>query len=241
MKKSVICAALAVLLTSATLSLAQVTPTGGIGAGGSGGAVTAVLGAFVDGWDVTFGAKADSATCAPGNTGMACWRQIDADIKGTGNVQGAAASGATDTDVPLNNGARAAGAAVSPVADGQKVAAEADLEGRMITSPYAVKEQMLRGAASATTTSATTIIAAQGAGIKIYITAIQCFREDAGTTPIHATLNDSASTPIPVPAGAGSAPPFPTPLVVAANTALQFTMSSAVTTAYCNAQGYKGP
>lgn len=104
------------------------------------------------------------------------------------------------------------------------------------------KGSYLQGTNTATTTGATTIIAAQGLGIKIYVTAVQCFRDDAGTSLVRATLNDSASTPVPVPQGGGSFPSFMVvPLVVAANTALQFTASTAITTMYCSAQGYKGP
>jgi len=61
-------------------------PSGGaagacLGSGGSGGgAVTAILGAFVDGALVTLGLKADAASAAVGSTGMSVMRQIDADI-----------------------------------------------------------------------------------------------------------------------------------------------------------------
>lgn len=224
----------AVQLTGATNNINNISgtislPTGAATAANQ-ASIIAVLGTITD-----------AATCATSNSQMACLRQMDADIKGTGNIQGVAASGATDSDVPLNNGGRAAGGAVTPVADGQKVAQENDLEGRIVTLPYAVKENWLFGNASSTVGTAVTLKAAQGSGIKIYVTAAQCFREDAGATPIHATLNDGAGTMIPAPAGAGAGFPFPTPLVVAANTALTFTMSSAVTTAWCQFQGFKGP
>jgi hypothetical protein len=102
---------------------------------------------------------------------------------------------------------------------------------------------MVRGANSATGTSATTLtgMGAPGAGVSNYIASAQCFRTDGGTTLIYATLNDSASTQIPVPAGGGAAIVFATPLKVAANTAATFTPSSGVTTMFCNAQGFTGP
>lgn len=101
----------------------------------------------------------------------------------------------------------------------------------------------LRGSGNTTGTGATTIIPAQGSGVKIYVTGIQAGRTDAGTVPIIFTLNDSASTVVVIPdsgSGGGNNMTFNPPLVVAANTALTFTPGSGVTTAYCNAQGYSG-
>jgi hypothetical protein len=102
---------------------------------------------------------------------------------------------------------------------------------------------LVSGAGNTTGTGATTIIAAQAAGIKMYISSLQCFRTDAGTTAIFATLNDGASTIIGIPNGGGGGGNnivFQIPLVVAAATALTFTASGGVTTLYCNAQGYQG-
>ncbi|MDR3572280.1 MAG: hypothetical protein P4L50_00325 [Anaerolineaceae bacterium] len=48
--------------------------------GGGGGAVTAALGAFVDGAIATLGLKSDTANIAAGNTLMAAIRQLDADV-----------------------------------------------------------------------------------------------------------------------------------------------------------------
>ena len=53
-------------------------------------------------------------------------------------------------------------------------------------------------------------------------------------------LNDTASTILVVPPSGGNDPTFSVPLVVAANTALTFTPSTATTTLYCDAQGYSG-
>lgn len=96
----------------------------------------------------------------------------------------------------------------------------------------------VRGTAGTTGTGATTLIAAQGAGLKIYVLTAQCFRSDTGTTQITGAFNDSVTTPFVLPPNGGSNMVFSMPLVVAANTALTFTMVSGVTTATCNAQGY---
>jgi hypothetical protein len=141
-------------------------------------------------------------------------------------------------------GGRAQSAAPSPTSNGNMSAFAMGLEGKLINLPYANKENMLRGAASQTGTSATTLIAAQGAGAKIYITGVQCSNTTgvpaSPTASPYVMLNDTASTILVVPPSGGNDPTFPVPLVVAANTALTFTPSTATTTLYCNAQGYSG-
>jgi hypothetical protein len=108
-------------------------------------------------------------------------------------------------------------------------------------SPYL--SNLVTGAGSATNTSATAIIAAVSTARRIYVTAAQCGRTDAGTTAIHVTLNDDASTVVVLPnSGGGSFVPvvFPNPLTVTASSGLTFTASDSITTIYCNAQGFTG-
>lgn len=96
----------------------------------------------------------------------------------------------------------------------------------------------LRGSATASSTSAVVIIAAQGSTTKIYVTGLQ-FGNTSGST-IVVTLNDTAASQFIVPSGGGNNPSgFLVPLVLAtANTSLTFTPSLAVATVYANAQGY---
>lgn len=104
-------------------------------------------------------------------------------------------------------------------------------------------DNLVSGSGNATGTGATTIIAAPSATRRLYITAVECGRTDAGTTAVRATLNDDGTTVIVIPnsgGGGGNNITFPSPLTVPAGTALTFTMSSGVTTAYCNAQGFSG-
>jgi hypothetical protein len=104
-------------------------------------------------------------------------------------------------------------------------------------------DNVVSGAGNATGTGATTIIAAPTATRRIYVTAVQCGRTDAGSTGIFVTLNDNASTVIVVPntgSGGGNNMPFPSPLTVPPATALTFTASSGVSTLYCDAQGFTG-
>ncbi len=103
--------------------------------------------------------------------------------------------GATGTAAPGNasySGARAENAEPSPASNGNLTGLAVGLEGKLITLPFANKENMVRGTASQTGTSATTLIAAQGSGIKIYVTGVQCKNTGSATTIV--TLNDNETT-----------------------------------------------
>lgn len=102
-----------------------------------------------------------------------------------------------------------------------------------------ITANMVRGSASATTTAATTIIAAPAAGLNIYVTAIQCFATGSVSTTI--TFNDSASTVIVIDGHRNVIFSLPTPLVSTATaTAFTFTAGIATSGITCNAQGYTG-
>jgi len=129
--------------------------------------------------------------------------------------------------------ARAIAAAVALAAALAAGAADAQVPQRNFVS----------GSGSGTDTAAHNIIAAPSiTGYRYYITAIQCGRTDAGTSPIRATFNDDGSTVLVIPnAGNGgtNGAIFPAPLTVPRTTAFTFTASSGVSTLYCNAQGYQ--
>ena len=152
---------------------------------------------------------------------------------------------ATGSAAPSNAsyaGARAENAEPTPTSNGNLTGLAVGLEGKLITLPFANKENMVRGSASQTGTSATTLIAAQGAGVKIYVTGVQC--KNSGSTATVVTLNDTettgSGTVLIVPTSGGDNEVYQTPLVVSANTALTFIPSAASSTIYCNAQGYSG-
>jgi hypothetical protein len=155
-------------------------------------------------------------------------------------VEGLAAAGATQAGDPLNTGCTVATTAPTAATDGQAQKVICGTEGTLLTKPYTYKEAWLAGAANTTANTATTVIAAQGANIKIYVTSFQCSNSSATTTTF--SLNDTVTSQFICPAGAGTNLVFPVPLVVtAANTALTATAAAGVTTIYFNAQGYKGP
>lgn len=159
-------------------------------------------------------------------------------VAGSQGVGGLGASGAALAGNPNLIGAVALSAEPAATTTGFLTVPFLDLTGKQVTSPYANRENMVRGAGSSTTTGAITLMAAGGASIKNYCTSIQLGNTSA--TTIFVTLNDSATTILVVPAGGGSNITFNVPLVTAANTALTATPSAGAATIYGAAQGFKG-
>jgi hypothetical protein len=214
--------------------------SGAIGANAyAAGAV--VAGAFVDGWNITEGTKADSAYAGSGSA------SVVALLKGIYAVasNGTVANGATASTSSVQVAGIGQSAEQAALTAGQQSGFAMDLASKQVTSPYANRGSFLNCAVTITGTSATTCtgMAAQGAGVKIYITNLCITRNDAGTTAATATLNDTATSPYDIPnngGGGGICPPLLVPLQVAANTAFQITMGTSITSVHVTASGYKG-
>lgn len=160
-------------------------------------------------------------------------------------VVGAAASGASVSGNPLLTGARAATATPTAVTNGQAVAAMADASGRLVTMPYAPKELRVSGCASATGTSATEVIAAQGSGAKIYVTTVS-ISNTGGSNSLMTLQTDTAGSPATIwqtisPTVGGSNISFPAAIVGADNKNVGFTAGTSSTTQYVCMAGYVGP
>ena len=133
-------------------------------------------------------------------------------------------------------------------ADGAPVAAQGSKDGALVTNFGAGADLRVSGAANTTAGSATTLIQLAAVTYKIYMTGLQCFRTDAGTSEIYVTLNDTATSVFgipPVTSGGGfiftnMASPLVVTAAVSSKTTLQFTVSTGTTTVFCNAQGYYG-
>src|SRR6516165_938887 len=67
----------------------------------------------------------------------------------------------------------------------------------------AVTENLVGGAASSSSNTAVTIISAPSGTRRIYVTAAQCGRTDAGTSAVYVTFNDNASTILVLASGGG--------------------------------------
>lgn len=110
-------------------------------------------------------------------------------------------------------------------------------------SGYGNKNNFLSGSTSSSTSNTAVQIIAAPASNKIYVTGVQCWRLDAGTSATYVTLNDSANSVVALVnngGGGGNNFPIATPLTVAATTSLSY-KSNAPVALGCNAQGYNAP
>lgn len=151
---------------------------------------------------------------------------------------GGVAHDGADSGAPVKVGARATNVNLAAVSNNDRSDLVADLTGKLVTQPYSVPEVSVDGTASATNTSDTQVIAAQGAGVRIYVTTL--ILANSSSTNITVTIKSAATARlvVPVPANGGAVVPLPKPLRLAANEALNFAASSGVTTAYCSAVGF---
>jgi hypothetical protein len=153
--------------------------------------------------------------------------------------------GAINAPIPC----RAASTVPSASADGAATPAMCSTDGKLVVAPFAPAALRVQGSANTTGASAVTLIQLANTTYKIYITGLQCFRTDAGTSYAYLTLNDAVSSVFPLPptsAGGGFtlgniASPLVVSAAVSSKTTAQFTVSTSLTSVYCNAQGYQGP
>jgi hypothetical protein len=108
-----------------------------------------------------------------------------------------------------------------------------------IAVPYARASEGLNGSGNATGTSDTAIIAAQGSGVQICVTSLMIY--NASATDTYVNIKDGSTTKlvIPAPQKGGAIITLPMPLVLTANTALNFASGTSVTTMYVSAVGFK--
>lgn len=164
----------------------------------------------------------------------------------TSNVAGLAANNAAASGNPVLGSGVAQNAEPTAATNGQNAQLATDLAHKLIVSPYANKENLAEGTASATGTGSTSLVAAPGAGLYLYITHISC--SNTGATAVEVSIqNGSGGTTIysqGAAAGSGFEASFTTPIggvnAMTANTALFFASSASTTTLFCNASGYKG-
>lgn len=96
------------------------------------------------------------------------------------------------------------------------------------------------GNASNTDGTSTSLIAAQGSGVKTYITDVTITNTSSTNIYVELKDNTTAKYTFPVPANGGVTHSFSTPLAGSANTAWNFDPSAAATTVYCSASGFTG-
>ena len=159
------------------------------GAVGFEGALECLLLQTQTGVGVSGSAKVTNTMQIGGSDGTNLYN-LKMDSSGDTLIAGATASGTTATENPILNGGKGQ-SSESPVTNGQKLNQMFDLAGKVVTSPYANRENQWQTAKISTTTN-TTLLAAN-ASLKTYLTDFDCSRVDAGTTAVDFTITDAAS------------------------------------------------
>lgn len=186
-------------------------------------------------------ADGDSIALNATSKGELCVSIADA-LTVTTITGGGVAHDATDAGNPLKVGGRATNVNLAAVANNDRSDLITDLTGKLVIQPYSVPEVSIDGTASSTGTGDTEVIAAQGSGVRIYVTTLILANNSA--TPVLVTIKSGSTGKlvIPVPANtSGAVVTLPKALRLAANQALNFASSSGVSTVYCSAVGYAAP
>ena len=158
---------------------------------------------------------------------------------------GDVAHDAANSGNPILAGARATNSieGVTQVANGDRTYLQADLNGVLISRPHTTLEEIISERVSNTngTSTAFTNFAAGGAGIHNYVTDVTVFNSSA--TDGYVDFRDGTAGSIiwtfPLPAGGGATHSFSVPLKGAANTALAYDVSGALTTVYISVNGFQ--
>ncbi len=158
-------------------------------------------------------------------------------------AQGEVAHDAVDSGNPQKIGGVARATDQAVVASGDRVNFIGDLTGKLVTLPYSIPENFLSGKTAAITgTSDTEVIAAQGSGVRIYVTSA-CFTNSHATVGTEIVLMDNTTEILRVYQKALEPSiqlTFPVPLRLTANQALQVKNITTGSNTFVSAQGYKG-
>ena len=157
-----------------------------------------------------------------------------------GNV----AHDSVDSGNPVKQGFKATTAlsGLTLVASADRTDGFAGIDGVQIIRPHCNLEDIVTGILANTDGASTSVIAAQGAGIKTYITSVIIANSSA--TAVTVDLRDGAAGSVkatfPVPAStSGVVCNLPVPLPFSANTAVCMDGSAAATTVTCTLIGFK--
>lgn len=165
---------------------------------------------------------------------------IASDSTGQVKAIGAAAHNASVSGNPVLIAGEGRTSDQSAVTSGRATRLLATVTGKQVVLPYAIPELSLSGTASATGTSNTAIISAQGSGVRIYVTSIVISNSSNTDTEVEIKSATTTLMTYPAPAKSGAVHALPTPLQLTANQALNFASLAAVTTMKVSAVGYRG-
>lgn len=171
-----------------------------------------------------------------------------ADVRqGDNQIQGVVAHDAAISGNPVRAGGRARTSDVTSVANDDAADFITDVNGKQIVLPYAIPENAVDGSLSSdlTDTTSTSLVAAQGAGIRFYMTSLQVTNSDATTSTVVKITDGSGGTLkhrlYALAGGGGYTVTFPTPIRFSANTAVHIVCETTGATIQASAQGYKAP
>lgn len=159
------------------------------------------------------------------------------------SVSGDVAHDSADAGEPVKVGAKAETSlsGVTLVADGDRTDLYAGVDGVQIVRPHTNLEDLVSGVDTDTDASSTAVIAAQGAGIKVYVTDVTIANSSA--TNVTVDLRDGTAGSVkwtfPVPANGGVTMSFTNPLGFSANTAVAVDPSAAASTITTSVLGFK--
>lgn len=157
---------------------------------------------------------------------------------------GDVAHDAPDTGNPVKIGAVAEATEQTAVADGDRANLMTDLNGKLVTQPYAVPERSVDGVTAAITgTGDTAVIAAPGAGLRLYITELSISNSHAtvGTLVEIKSATTVRKRMYAREDGGGSTHHFPKPLRMGDNEALNAANVTTGSNTYVSASGFIAP
>lgn len=159
-------------------------------------------------------------------------------------AKGDVAAGSADSGAPLKQGfyGTTSQSGLTLVTNAQRVNGVSGVDGVQITRPHSNLEDIVTGVLANTDGVSTAVIAAQGAGIKVYVTSVLIANTSA--TAVTVDLRDGAAGSVkatfPVPANtSGVVCNLPVPLGFSANTAVCMDGSAAASTVTCTLIGFK--
>lgn len=160
----------------------------------------------------------------------------------TGSFAGDVANDAADSGNPLKIGGKAFSSNPAAVAGNDRVNAQFDLQGRQVVA-FSIPEALVRGVSTQITgTTDTAVIAAQGAGVRIYLTHFVVFNTDS-TVATQVNIKDGSTTiySVYVAAQGGQVSvTLPVPLRLTANTALNAACVTTSAEVIVSASGFTG-
>lgn len=147
---------------------------------------------------------------------------VTVDLSTNNDIQGQVAHDSAVSGNPVHIGAEARTSNGTAVGNGDAVRVQADTLGKQVVLPYGLLETVVQGdTGNITNTSDTSTIAAQGAGVRTYITHISVSNSHA-TVGTWVNIKDGTTTMYTIYAkedGGGATITLPTPLRGTANTA----------------------